>query len=262
MLPQQRREEQKDTEASVALTPPTSLLSTVRVDATSSIVFLPLIAATSRPPGGQAGPRAGSPSRQPESASLRAQRPVFPQGSLAPAIGEGTWPRGHGSYLPAPLPSGQPARPKGRNSLEGITALRRGSGNEPNTRGRVSTSQRENPAALKERAPGASGTEREPWVTGDRARTDVRLGRPAGTPSPPRLCACLAAWTSLPLTSSLAQPASAATGGHRAHGKGPPPSALSAGALQAPGAAFNSDLSPWGAAGHRARRAGKVSATP
>ena len=46
----------------------------------------------SRPPGGQAGPTAGRPSRQPEAVSLRAQQPAFPQGSLAPAIGEGTWP--------------------------------------------------------------------------------------------------------------------------------------------------------------------------
>ena len=88
-------------------------------------------------------------------------------------------------------------------------------------------------------------------MTGDHARTDVRLGRLAGTPSPARLRACLAAWTSLPLTSSLAQPASTTTDRHRAHGKGPPPSALSAGALRALGAAFNSDLSPWGAAGHQ-----------
>ena len=107
-------------------------------------------------------------------------------------------------------------------------------------------------------APGASVTEREPWVTGDHTWTDTR---PIPTP-PLRLPHRL---DIPPPTSSLAQPASPTTDHQPPPGpreRTPTLCALSAGALQAPRAAFNSGLSPWVASGHRAGRAGRVPATP
>lgn len=63
-------------------------------------------------------------------------------------------------------------------------------------------------------------TEREPWVTGDRNRTDVRR-----IPTPPLHLPCHLDVP--PAISSLAQPASPTTDHHWAQGKGPPPSVLS-----------------------------------
>ncbi|XDA79243.1 hypothetical protein R6Z07F_009280 [Ovis aries] len=151
---------------------------------------------------------------------------------MAPASGESTWPRSHGSCLPAPPPQRSPSTSESKEQ----------------SRRNQSPETRERQQARR------TGQLAPPNV-----KTRLLYARPI--PTPPLHLPCHLDVP--PPISSLAQPASPTTDRHQAQGKGPPTlCAFSAGALRAPGATFNSGLSSCVASGHRAERAGKVSATP